>query len=201
MDIKEIRLALASGSPRRIDMLAADGVNFEIVKPSCSEEIITKLSPARTAMALALRKNLSACAVLKLGNEKGSGLEDFDLLLSADTVVALQEELIGKPRDEEDAACILRELSGRVHIVYTGVCIYEPKSGRREVFCDSSEVHFKNYDDDVISEYIASGEPMDKAGAYAIQGGFGKYIEKVEGNVDTVIGFPYGRIKEIIKNW
>lgn len=201
MDIKKIRLVLASGSPRRIEMLAADGVNFEVVKPSCSEELHTKLSPARTAMALALRKNLSAFEVLKARGGEPGGIADFDLLLSADTVVALEEELIGKPRDEEDAAHILRELSGRVHIVYTGVCIYEPKSGRREVFCDSSEVHFKDYDDDVISEYIASGEPMDKAGAYAIQGGFGKYIEKVDGNVDTVIGLPYGRIKEIIKNW
>ncbi len=201
MDIQKIKVALASSSPRRIDMLAADGVNFEVVKSSCSEELKTELSPERTAMALALRKNLKAFELLKSCEGEECGLKNFDILLSADTVVALEERLIGKPLDEEDAARILRELSGRVNIVHTGVCIYDPRSGRREVFCDSAAVHFKSYGDDVIAAYIAGGEPMDKAGAYAIQGEFGRYIEKLEGNVDTVIGLPYGRIKEILKNW
>ena len=183
MLLKDRHVILASGSPRRIAILKEDGVDFEIIKPGCKEDIHLDLSPAQTVMALALRKGLA------IGAQE-------DLVISCDTVVVNDGKVIGKPKDQEDAFNILSELRGKDHEVISGVClIYE---GKAHLFNAVTKVFFKDYSDEEIREYIATGEPMDKAGAYAIQGLFGKYVDHIEGEYNNVVGFPYDAIKKHI---
>ena len=197
MNLKETTVILASGSPRRIDMLRADGIEPLIVKPDCEENIHTKLSPAQEVMALALRKNLRAQEMLA---EKGR-LPAEGVILSADTMVVLDGTPMGKPQDEADAFRILSLLRGKTHVVCSGACLCDLASGRRLLFSEDTEVTFMDYTDEDIRAYIATGEPMDKAGAYAIQGGFAPYVTHTQGPLDNVIGFPYAAIKEILKTW
>ena len=197
MTIKETAVILASGSPRRIDMLRADGVEPVIVKPDCEENIHMDLTPKQEVMALALRKNLRAVEMLR---EQGK-LPAEGVVLSADTMVVLDGVPIGKPSDREDAFRILSELNGKKHTVCSGACICDLSSGRRLLFSEETDVHFMRYTDEDIRAYIATGEPMDKAGAYAIQGGFAPYVTHTEGPLDNVIGFPYGTIKNILASW
>ncbi|MBP5750015.1 MAG: septum formation protein Maf [Firmicutes bacterium] len=197
MTIKETAVILASGSPRRIDMLRADGVEPVIVKPDCEENIHMDLTPKQEVMALALRKNLRAVEMLR---EQGE-LPAEGVVLSADTMVVLDGVPIGKPSDREDAFRILSELNGKKHTVCSGACICDLSSGRRLLFSEETDVHFMRYTDEDIRAYIATGEPMDKAGAYAIQGGFAPYVTHTEGPLDNVIGFPYGTIKNILASW
>ena len=197
MDLKKTNVILASGSPRRVDMLRADGVEPRIVKPDCSEEIHMPLDPRQEVMALALRKNLRAVSMLK---EEGT-LPAEGVVLSADTMVVLDGVPIGKPADEEDAFRILSALNGRKHTVCSGACLFDLSTGRRLVFSEETDVYFMEYTVQDILSYIATGEPMDKAGAYAIQGGFAPYVTRTEGPLDNVIGFPYGTIKRILEEW
>ena len=197
MDLKQTNVILASGSPRRIDMLRADGIEPLIVRPDCEENIHIALTPAQEVMALALRKNLRAVEMLK---EQGA-LPQEGVVLSADTMVVLDETPIGKPSDEEDAFRILSELNGRKHTVCSGACLYDLASGRRQLFSENTDVYFMTYTDEDIRAYIATGEPMDKAGAYAIQGGFAPYVTHTDGPLDNVIGFPYGTIRRMLELW
>jgi septum formation protein len=185
MLLKDKHVILASGSPRRIDILRKDGVDFESILPKCNEEIALNLSPKQTVMALALRKALS------IGERDG-------LILACDTVVVHDGKIIGKPKDEADAKRILTELNGKKHKVISGVAIIQKIPKITLVFSDETVVYFKCYSEADIDSYIATGEPMDKAGAYAIQGGFKKYIDHIEGDYDNVVGFPYEKIKDIL---
>ena len=180
--LKENHIVLASGSPRRIQMLKDDNVDFEIIKPSCEENINLSLTPRQTVMALALRK------ALDIG-------EQDSLIISCDTVVVFDDEVIGKPKDENDAFTILSKLRGKTHEVISGVCLLDRAKGIFKLFTDTTNVFFKDYTDAEIWDYIHTGEPMDKAGAYAIQGGFAKYIDHIEGDYDNIVGFPYQLIK------
>ena len=197
MEINETAVILASGSPRRIDMLRADGIEPLVVRPDCEENIHIALTPRQEVMALALRKNLRAVEMLK---EQG-GLPAEGIVLSADTMVVLDGFPIGKPADEEDAFRILSELNGRMHTVCSGACLFDLATGRQLVFSEGTDVYFMQYTDEDIRAYIATGEPMDKAGAYAIQGGFAPYVTHTDGPMDNVIGFPYGTIKRILAEW
>ena len=197
MELSKTTVILASGSPRRIDMLRADGIEPLIVRPDCEENIHIALTPAQEVMALALRKNLRAVEMLK---EQGS-LPAEGIVLSADTMVVLEGVPIGKPADEEDAFRILNGLNGRKHTVCSGACLFDLATGRRLVFSEETDVYFMQYTDEDIRAYIATGEPMDKAGAYAIQGGFAPYVTRTDGPMDNVIGFPYGKIKRILAAW
>ena len=197
MEINETAVILASGSPGRIDMLRADGIEPLVVRPDCEENIHIALTPRQEVMALALRKNLRAVEMLK---EQG-GLPAEGIVLSADTMVVLDGVPIGKPADEEDAFRILSELNGRMHTVCSGACLFDLATGRRLVFSEDTDVYFMQYTDEDIRAYIATGEPMDKAGAYAIQGGFAPYVTHTDGPMDNVIGFPYGTIKRVLAVW
>ena len=148
-------------------------------------------------MALALRKNLRAQEMLA-----GQGrLPAEGVILSADTMVVLDGTPMGKPQDEADAFRILSLLRGKTHTVCSGACLCDLASGRRLLFSEDTAVTFMDYTDEDIRAYIATGEPMDKAGAYAIQGGFAPYVTHTQGPLDNVIGFPYAAIKEILKTW
>ncbi len=195
--MKEPNVILASGSPRRIDMLRADGIEPLIVKPDCEEKIHIALSPAQEGMALALRKNLRAAEMLA---EQGK-LPAEGVILSADTMVVLDGVPIGKPADEEDAFRILSSLNGKMHTVCSGACLCDLSTGRRLLFSEATDVYFMEYTEEDIRAYIATGEPMDKAGAYAIQGGFAPYVTRTEGTLDNVIGFPYETIRRVVSLW
>ena len=148
-------------------------------------------------MALALRKNLRAVEMLGAQGR----LPSEGVVLSADTMVVLDGVPMGKPRDEEDAFRILSLLRGKTHTVQSGACIRDLASGRLLLFSEGTDVTFMQYTDEDIRAYVATGEPMDKAGAYAIQGGFAPYVTHTNGPLDNVIGFPYASIKRILEAW
>jgi septum formation protein len=184
-------IILASGSPRRIGMLHDMGLRPEVLIPEVDETVRLPLTPQQTVMCLALKKALAAETQFKLRAQA-----DLDaLLIAADTVV-YAEKVMGKPATEEDAFEMLCFLRGRTHSVYSGVCLMGTALGIRRVFFCTTHVKFSNYSDEDIRNYIATGESMDKAGAYAIQGGFAPYVESIVGPRDNVIGFPLDMIKE-----
>ena len=141
-------------------------------------------------MYLALKKALAV--------EEQVEFKENQWLISADTIVC-RETIMGKPQDEEEAVAMLSDLRGREHRVITGVAILSPGTTKRKVFAETTKVFFKDYDDQVIRDYIASGEVWDKAGAYAIQGGFRDQVDHIEGDYDNVVGFPWARFVEELK--
>ena len=182
------QIVLASGSPRRIQILRDHGVAAEIIRPEVDETLPGDLSMEQAVMYLALKKALHGEALLKAQGKSG-------LIIAADTVV-YKDRIIGKPVDEADAKNILRALCGSHHIVATGVALVETGSVIRKIFLETTKVFFKGYSDKAIDEYIATGEVWDKAGGYAIQGGFAPYVDHIEGDYDNVVGFPWTRIRE-----
>lgn len=173
---------LASGSPRRIEIMEANGISPVILRPDVDESLPPNISMEQAVMYLALKKALHA----EKKCEKG-------WILAADTVV-YKSRIIGKPADFCEAKGILQELRSSWHYVATGVAILDAHTFTRRVFCEVTKVYFRDYSDEQIEAYIATGEPWDKAGGYAIQGGFAPYIDHIEGDFDNVVGFPWQRI-------
>jgi len=181
------RLVLASASPRRRDLLG--GVGFEvIIRPADVEELTGGLSPRDLVLANAEMKALSVAAVTP-----------GDLVLGADTIVVLDGEILGKPRDLAHAAEMLARLGGRVHEVLTGVCLLRGGAVSRCSFVESTRVSFRALDERIIADYLAEIDPLDKAGAYAAQEDQGRLIEQIEGSLENVIGLPVGRVLEAIE--
>lgn len=191
MKLGDVPVILASGSPRRIAMLREAGIEPEIIKPQCDETLRLGLTPAQTVMALALRKGLDVLSRLP-----GRG-EPF-LLLACDTVVCLDGRVYGKPADPDEAFAMLSAMRGRAHSVFSGVLIYQNIPKLVLDFHDETRVYFKQYSDEELRAYIATGEPFDKAGGYAIQGGFAPYIDHIEGDYDNVVGFPLDLIRKLL---
>ena len=184
------QIILASGSPRRIEMMRRSGVEPMIIKPEVDETVSPDMTPEQAVMYLALKKALAV--------EQQVEPKENQWLISADTIVC-REKIMGKPQDEEEATAMLSDLRGCEHRVITGVAVLSPGTSKRKVFAETTKVFFKDYDDQVIREYIASGEVWDKAGAYAIQGGFGEQVDHIEGDYDNVVGFPWERFVEELK--
>ena len=172
----ETPLILASASPRRRELLSLLGLRFVVDAPEVDED--TDLGAREAVQELSRRKALAAAA-----QHPGR------TVLAADTLVALENRPLGKPSDEQDAFRMLRMLSGRWHQVYTGVCCVDA-AGIVHSGLDVSEVRFGKMADSEILAYIRTGEPMDKAGAYALQGHAGAYIEEVRGVPSGIIGLP-----------
>ncbi len=170
-------LILASKSPRRSNLLTKMGFSFTVHAPDVDENISG--APSDMVRLLAERK---ARAV--------SDLYDEGYIVAADTLVALSDRALGKPEDEADAYRMLSSLSGKNHQVYTGVCLMNAKTKAFVSKTVRSDVYFKALTPDEIKAYIDTKEPMDKAGAYAIQGGAARFIEKYEGSYDNIVGFP-----------
>lgn len=183
-------MILASASPRRSDLLKPLIPEFRVIPADVDEDGLTDPDPWITARKLAREK---ALAVYESHPDS--------LVIGGDTVVAYQEGdawvQLAKPSDEDDAFRILRILSGRTHTVITGVCVKWPKGFIS--FTDESKVTFAKMSDEQIRAYIATGEPMDKAGAYGLQGGARPFITQVEGFVSTVIGLPTERLEEALR--
>ena len=173
-------LVLASASPRRLELVSLLGIPFEVI-PSRAEENDVTGSGKERVRVLARRK----------GEEVAARLPGRTVL-AADTLVCVENEVLGKPVDEADAARMIRLLSGRSHWVYTGVCLLLPDGTVREEVC-GTEVCFAELDEDEILRYAASGEPLDKAGAYAVQGRAGAFVRSIHGSPTNVIGLPGDR--------
>lgn len=179
------RVILASGSPRRRELLAYIVPEFEII-PSGIEEIAAG-TPAQQVEQLAADK---AADIAQRYPDA--------VVIGADTLVAVDELVLGKPTDEAEAAAMLKQLSGRTHTVYTGVAVI--CAGITHSLVEATQVTFCRMTDEEIRDYIATGEPMDKAGAYGIQGYGGKYITGIEGCFFNVMGLPLNRLYNMLKS-
>lgn len=179
-------IILASGSPRRRELLEMAGVPFSVITADVDESLPEGIDPVEAVQLLAGKK---AAAIQ----------EEAKLILAADTVVALDGEIFGKPSDIEDAKRILRTLSGKIHQVHTGVCLRE--GNREKRFCVTAQVEFYPLTEEEISRYVDSGEPMDKAGAYGIQGKGALLIRRIEGDYYTIVGLPIARVVRELENW
>lgn len=184
------KMILASASPRRRELLTQAGFSFE-VKVSDADEIITEKEPDKIVKELALVK---ACAV--------AASETEALIIGADTIVTVDGKILGKPRDAEEAFSMLSMLQGRTHQVYTGVALITKEEGlqKSHVFSEKTDVHMYPMTEQEIREYIATGEPLDKAGAYGIQGRAAVYIRKIEGDYNNVVGLPISRLYQELKS-
>ena len=171
------RLILASGSPRRRALLQALGLDFTVFV-SDVDETVTGL-PRDMVRTLALRK---AQAVMPSFSE--------GWILAADTLVSLDDRALGKPADAEEAKNMLLSLSGRAHDVFTGICLLDARSGQYDLRVVGTRVRFRALSQAEIDAYIATGEPMDKAGAYAIQGGAAGFVENYDGSYENIVGLP-----------
>src|SRR5262245_41222633 len=179
-------LILASSSPRRQELLREAGIAFDVHPAHIPEEWNSREMPRDYACRLAQEK---AQAVARSFSDR--------YVLGADTIVVVDDEILGKPRDPCDAARMLRLLSGRGHQVITAVCLVTPQHGSHTRSAVTS-VYFRDVNEEEIQRYIAGGEPMDKAGAYAIQGGAGPWIQRIEGDRSNVVGLPVTMVKEML---
>lgn len=198
------QIILASQSPRRKELLEQIGLEFEIC-PAKGEEIITKNIPEEVAQELSLQKAKEVAAMVSQYGEKHQDLmtpQDI-LVIGADTIVAIDDKILGKPKDEADAYQMLSMLSGRKHAVYTGVSfVFIDKCGKAgaHTFFEKTDVQMKELSEEEINRYVATGDSLDKAGAYGIQGRCAIYIEKIDGDYNNVVGLPVARIyKELQK--
>ncbi len=183
---------LASASPRRRELLTQVGLTFEVMVSDADENIEESLSPDELVKRLSLIK---AAAVKEELSAKGA--DGDSAVIGADTVVFHKGEILGKPKDEEDAFRMLKSLSGDTHSVYTGVTIL--LGDETITFANETKVVFDTISDEEIKRYIASKEPMDKAGAYGIQGLGGAFVTSIEGEYANVVGFPIGEFCHILR--
>ena len=181
-------LILASGSPRRRELLAKMGYTFEICTPDVDEHVA---GHARDIVhTLARRKAQAAAAHYTDG-----------VIIASDTLVSLDGAPLGKPADAKEAHAMLAALSGREHEVFTGVCVLDVKTGQSETRTVRTGVTFREISAAEIDAYIATGEPMDKAGAYAIQGGAAPFVARLDGEYENVVGFPVAEVREMLSGF
>ena len=189
-DSTKHHVVLASGSPRRQELLRRIGItDFDIAVTQTDETYPEGLTPEETVAHIARGKAEAAKALTSPG----------DIVITADTMVFLGGERLGKPRDAEDALRMLRELSGNRHTVCTGVTVRQ--DDKLICFTTSSDVYFRALDDEELRSYIATGEPLDKAGAYGIQGLGSLLVERVEGDVFNVIGLPVMPLSRVLREF
>ena len=182
-----MKVILASKSPRRRELLSELVDDFEIVTRECDETLPPKSHPKQGVEMLAIRKG---GAVI--------GSVDCDaLVISSDTLVELDGVALGKPKDKQDAKSMLLKLSGKGHNVHTGIAVHYKGSVFSGV--DSTTVYFRSISESEIDDYIASGEPMDKAGSYGIQGLGSRFVERYDGRFDTVVGLSLNLTEQLMK--
>lgn len=185
------RIILASQSPRRRELLTQIGLKFEVI-PSTVEEVITSANPVEVVQELAQQKARDVAEVA--GREMA---KDSLLVIGADTIVVYEGKILGKPEDKEDAVRMLTMLQGKEHSVYTGVALL---SGEQEiVYAEETRVQMCPMTPEEILWYVNTGEPMDKAGAYGIQGLCARFIRQIQGDYNNVVGLPVGRIYQELK--
>jgi|SRR5579875_2162318 len=178
-------LVLASGSPRRRELLARAGIPLIVIPSAASEDVSPRLGPIEVTQALALRK----AEVVARSQREG-------LVVGADTVIVHAGQILTKPIDVTDAKAMLARLRGDWHQVVTGLAVVDTVSGRRETSAVVTAVKMRNYSDKKIAQYVASGEPLDKAGSYAIQGLGKQLVEAFDGCYNNVVGLPLCELVE-----
>jgi septum formation protein len=207
-----VRLILASASPRRAELLRAAGFDFETVVADVDEQVHAGEAPSTYVRRLAAEKSAAVQAALKgCATSDGSGKADGarvlvaqtfrpadTIVLGADTTVVVDGDILGKPRDDEESAAMLRRLSGRRHEVLTGISI---RQGAYELGrVETTTVWFAPLTKEDISRYVASGEGRDKAGAYAIQGLASRFVPRIEGSYSNVVGLPVAAVSELVRS-
>lgn len=194
-----MRIILASASPRRKELLKKLFPDFEVI-PAEGAEAYTEYHPSKIVQELSGQKAAEIEQAL-YGTENMACEQRPDyLILGADTVVALQDQILGKPKDASHAKEMLRMLAGNVHQVYTGVALILVLHGKRQYmeFAECTNVSFYPMTADEIDAYVRSGEPMDKAGSYGIQGLGGRFVQGIEGDYQNVVGLPVARIYQVL---
>ena len=183
---------LASASPRRKELLGRLGIDFDIIVSEADESAIPKDIPVKLYVQELAMLKAAATAKQVLKNKKA-------YVIAADTVVTLDGEVLGKPKDAEDAFNILKSLSGREHEVYTGICVMRIKDAKTVCRAVKTDVRFKELTDEKIRVYIAPGEPMDKAGAYGIQGIGAVLVDGISGDYFNVVGLPLAALSDVLE--
>jgi septum formation protein len=180
-----MKLILASGSPRRAEILRVAAIPFTVLSSAVDETPFPGESPQDHVLRLA-----NAKAELVAARAVGPAI-----IIAADTVVALDGRILGKPRSSDDARNMLERLSGHTHAVITGVALIRHPDAERRTFVETTLVHFAKLSEEELNRYLATDEPYDKAGAYAIQGRAGRYIPRIEGCYFNVVGLPLARLQ------
>lgn len=182
------KIILASSSPRRRDLLTMVGADLEVIPSDCDEKISAD-SPEELVLKLSERKCKDVA---------GRVSEDC-LVVGADTVVVYDGQILGKPEDGTDALNMLKRLNGNTHVVYTGVTVIDPSDGHKAVFAEHTLVTMYNVSDEDLRKYVETEEPLDKAGAYGIQGKGAFLVEKIDGDYYTVVGLPVAKLLKVIR--
>ena len=185
----EFKIVLASSSPRRIQLLQELGLEFIHVSPDAKEDNESR-DPVKRVELNSLRKA-----------ESVQNHHPESLIIGSDTVVSMGGEIMGKPVDREDATKMLGRLSGNCNVVYTGVSVLDTRNRKRITRHASTKVWFRQLTDEKIREYIRSGEPLDKAGAYGIQGLGGELVDRIEGSYSNVIGLPIELLRDMLREF
>lgn len=182
------KIILASASPRRRELLEKAEIPFNLCIKNVDETVPEGLTPEEAAMFVAEKKALAV-----------AGVDEEAVVIGADTIVVLDGEILGKPADEEDAIKMLMRLSGREHTVITGVCL--ACGDKKTTFYKSSKVTFYKLERDEVKRYVRTGEPMDKAGAYGIQGKGSLFVESIEGDYFNIVGLPLASVVRELKKF
>lgn len=188
-----MRIILASGSPRRLEILNRHGID-PVVMPQDTDESLPCGTGMNEAVEILASKKARSCYDAIKDDPAYGGC----LIIGADTIV-WKDEIMGKPVDADDAFRMLNKIRGTFHYVVTGISLIDTDSGSETVLKDVTTVHCTDYTDEDIREYILSDEPYDKAGSYAIQGYFSRYIDHIDGDYENVVGLPFYRIEDALK--
>ena len=184
------KIILASKSPRRKEILEGAGVDFDIVVSEADESLVDKnVTPELYVSQLSLLK----------ATQSAKNLHGNFFVIGSDTIVEYNGEFLGKPKDKKEAYDIISRLSGNEHRVYSGICIFDTKTGRAETDFECTRVYFKSISDEEIMKYISTNEPYDKAGGYAIQGEAASFVERIEGDFNNVVGLPLNKLDKLFK--
>ena len=183
-------IILASASPRRREILEKTGLKFKVYESDYEENMEIGLKPHKLAIYHSIGKAMAVALKFKDA-----------LIISADTIVVLKDRVFGKPRDKEDARKMLKTLSGKAHTVITGYTIMDAETGKKFSSAVESKVRFKRLNEDEIETYIKSGEPLDKAGAYGVQGLGAVIVKRIEGDFFNVMGLPLNSVAESLKKF
>ena len=190
-------IVLASASPRRQELLRNAGIDFVLRPADIPEVPLRGESPRDFGERMAREKARAArLSILDSADDRRPTTDDF-VILAADTVVAVETEILGKPENPDDAKRMLRLLSDKTHEVITAVCLLG--EGFEDLRSETTAVHFNAMSEDDIADYVASGEPMDKAGAYAIQGQASRWISRIEGDYYNVVGLPVDLVWRMLR--
>ncbi len=182
------KIILASTSPRRLALLKEMGIEFEVKAPSYNENILGKKFSYKLIEETAEKKGLSVL----------ENLRDAEIIISADTVVIMENEVLGKPKDFNDAFKMLSKLNGKTHKVVTGVCIIDVEKNQKIIKSQTSKVTFNKLQDEEIKDYINTKKPYDKAGAYGIQELPAGFIKEIKGEYNNIVGLPTELLKQML---